>query len=82
MDIDFDALRSLLEMLREHSVTEFVQGELRVVLGVRPTQEIAAVGNGTSLPAQPKRAYEALFRGRPPTFEQFRDTGVPMPEAE
>lgn len=77
-DVDIELLKDLLTVLREYRVDEFHQGELHIVLSKAGAP---ASTQTVQSPSEPKRAaYEALFRGKPPTFEQYKDAGLPMAE--
>ena len=81
-DVDLDLLEQLLKLLREHAVDEFVQGDFKIVL--RPKAEAASASAAiTAASPNPKLpAYKALFKGNPPSFEQFRDACIAIPTAE
>lgn len=75
--IDLDLLTQLIALLKANGVTEFAQGDLRLV--VRPAPEAASITTAVGQNAQfNKRAgmYASLFNGRIPSFDDFKQAGL------
>jgi hypothetical protein len=80
VNIDIENLRELLILLREHSVTEFSQDEVHVVLGPVDPAGVAAVVPVAKQPETRRSMYQQVFRGSTPSFETYRDAGLPIAE--
>ena len=81
--VDLDLLAQLIALLRDNGVTEYAQGDLRLVVRpVTPTANVIA-GEQASNAVVSARAgrYAALFNGRVPSFDDFKQAGLVTEEA-
>ncbi len=74
-------LKELLETLREFGVQEYEDGPVHIVMGPaepRPVKRVQS-DTGEATPSIPA-AYNRLFKGRPPSFADFKALGLPVTE--
>ncbi len=75
-------LKELLETLREFGVQEYEDGPVHVVMGPAEPRALASrvqPDTGEAAPSSPA-AYNRLFKGRPPSFADFKALNLPVTE--
>ena len=74
-------LIELLEILRQYGVLHYRDDEIEISLAAAEASPAAPKPreDGTTVPMK-RQAYESLFKGRPPSFQDFKDRGLPITE--